>query len=336
MSTPDEANAPCRLRRLIRPTLWRAATRGLAAVLVVTAVVVPLVSLGWTMLAIFMAVVLGLNLGLWAGRDNGLGTLAGAMLMPIVGLIMAFCSDVQIMGPSAGVIALHDVGRFPYAAQFRFADARVATEFTTSSLPRRPDGAAQRGAWRIAPIVSSSWTPAEPVQAWAVADVSGYGPLDFRTPRNWQQSYRAGVRHGVAVKPRSSPAHRALDRALERFDLTAAPQAPLLYWVEEPQSVIADERTVPRLGHVRRRRNLAFIPDRRGAAGASLAMLARMRDAIRHNRGSRRPRRLLLPQSGQGRDSVTSDAQARYAIYFVPAADSWSLYRFGSTMCSAT
>ena len=28
---------------------------------------------------------------------------------------------------------------------------------------------------------------------------------------------------------------------------------------------------------------------------------------------------------------MTSDAQARYAIYFVPAADS-ELYRFGSTM----
>lgn len=240
MSVPDDPDTAGRLRRLIRPAMWRAAVRGLAAVLVVAAVVVPLASLGWTMLAIFMAVVLGLNLGLWAGRDSGLGTLAGAMLMPVIGLIIAFCSDVQIIGPDAGVIALRDVGRFPYAAQFRFTDARVATEFTTSSLPRRPDGAAQRGAWRIAPIVSSNWKPSEPVQAWAVADVSGYGPLDFRTPRSWQQSYRAGVRYAATA---FSPAHRALERALDRFDLTASPNAPLLYWVEEPHSVIADERT---------------------------------------------------------------------------------------------
>jgi hypothetical protein len=240
MSAPDQPNAPCRLRRLIRPTLWRAATRGLAAVLVVTAVVVPLASLGWTMLAIFTAIVLGLNLGLWAGRDSGLASLAGAVLMPIVGLVIAHYSDVQIMGPNAGVIALDDVARFPYAAQFRFTDARVATEFATSSHPRRPDGAAQQGAWRIAPIVSSNWTPTEPVQAWAVARVSGDGPFDFRTPRNWQQTYRAGVRY---VATAFSPAHKALSRSLERFDLTAAPQAPLLYWVEEPQSVIADERT---------------------------------------------------------------------------------------------
>ncbi len=241
MSASDEPNAPCRLGRLIRPALWRAAVHGLAAVLVVTAVVVPLASLGWTTLAIFTAVVLGLNLGLWAGRGSGLASLAGAVLMPIVGLVIAHYSDVQMMGPNAGVIALHDIGRFPYAAQFRFTDARVATEFATSSQPRRPDGAAQRGAWRIAPIVSSSWTPTEPVQAWAVARVSGYGPLDFRTPRSWQQqSYRAGVRY---VATAFSPAHTALTRALERFDLTAAPQAPLLYWVEEPQSVIADERT---------------------------------------------------------------------------------------------
>jgi hypothetical protein len=40
-----------------------------------------------------------------------------------------------------------------------------------------------------------------------------------------------------------SPADTALTRALDRFDLTAAPHAPLLYWVEEPQTVIADERT---------------------------------------------------------------------------------------------
>jgi hypothetical protein len=240
MSALDEPYPPGRLRRLIRPALWRAATRGLAAVLLVTAIVVPLASLGWTMPAIFTAIVLGLNLGLWAGRDSGLGMLAGAVLMPIVGLIIAYYSDVQLMGPNPGVIALHDIGRFPYAAQFRFADARVATEFATSSHPRRTDGAAQPGAWRIAPIVSSTWTPSEPVQAWAVADVSGYGPLDFRTPRNWQQSYRASVRY---VATAFSPAHTALARALERFDLTAAPHAPLLYWVEEPQSVIADERT---------------------------------------------------------------------------------------------
>jgi len=240
MSAPGEPNAPGRLRRLIRPTLWRAAARGLAAVLVVAAVVVPLVSLGWTMLAIFMAVVLGLNLGLWAGRDSGLASLASAVLMPIVGLIITHYCDIQLIGSRAGMIALHDVGRFPYAAQFRFTDARVATEFSTSSLPRRPDGAAQRGAWRVAPIVAGNWTPSEPVQAWAVADVSGYGPLDFRTPRSWQQSYRAGVRY---VATAFSPAHTALARALERFDLTAAPHAPLLYWVEEPQSIIADERT---------------------------------------------------------------------------------------------
>ena len=47
---PGEAPAPVaiadRLRRLIRPTLWRSAARGLAAVLVVTVAVVPLACLG--------------------------------------------------------------------------------------------------------------------------------------------------------------------------------------------------------------------------------------------------------------------------------------------------
>jgi hypothetical protein len=240
MSTPEEPHVPGRLRRLIRPALWRAGARGLAAVLAVTAIVVPLTSFGWTMLAIFAAVVLGLNLGLWAGRDSGLASLAGAVLMPVVGLIIAHYSDVQLVGPSAGVIALDDIARFPHAAQFHFTDARVATEFSTSSRPRRPDGAAQQGTWRVAPIVSSNWTPGEPVQAWAVANVSGYAPLDFRTPRSWQQSYRAAVRY---VATAFSPAHTALARALERFDLTAAPHAPMLYWVEEPQTVVADERT---------------------------------------------------------------------------------------------
>src|SRR6185437_11181389 len=187
-----DAHAPGRLRRLVRPALWRAATRGLAAVLLVSAIVVPFTSLGWTMLAIFTAVVLGLNLGLWAGRDSLLASLAGAVLMPVVGLTIAHYSDVQLVGPNAGVVALDQIGRFPYATEFRFTDARVATEFSTSSHPPRPDGAAQRGAWRVAPIVAGNWRPSEPVQAWAVAKVSGYGPLDFRTPRSWQQSYRAG------------------------------------------------------------------------------------------------------------------------------------------------
>jgi len=240
MSFLDEPTTPCRLRRLIRPVLWRAAARGFAAVLLVAAIVVPFASLGWTMLAIFIAIVLGLNLGLWAGRDSGLASLAGAVLMPVVGLVIAHYSDIQLMGPSAGVIALDDIGHFPYAAQFHFTDARVAAEFSTSSRPPRPDGAAQRGAWRVAPIVAGNWRPSEPVQAWAVAKVSGYGPLDFRTPRSWQQSYRAGVRY---VATAFSPADAALARALDRFDLTAAPHAPLLYWVEEPQTVIADERS---------------------------------------------------------------------------------------------
>ena len=239
MSAPGEPIAPGRLRRLTRPALWRAAARGLVAVLIVTAIAVPLDSLGFAMLALFAAITVGLNVGLWAGRDSGLASLAGAVLMPVVGLIMVLTFDVQMMGPSAGAIALNAIARFPYAAQFRFTDARVATEFTTSSRPRRPDGALS-GVWWIAPIVPVNWTPAQPVHAWAVARVSGYGPLDFRTPRNWAQSHRAGVRH---VTPPFSSAHAAVERALARFDLTAAPDVPLLYWVEEPHAVIADERT---------------------------------------------------------------------------------------------
>jgi hypothetical protein len=239
VSAPDAPAAPGRLRRLIRPVLWRSAARGLAAVLVVTAIVVPLASLGWTMLAIFAAITIGLNLGLWAGRDSMLASLAGAVLMAAVGLIIALTADVQIMGPNGGTIALDDIARFPYADRFHFTDARVAIEFATASDPRQPTGAAPRDGWRVAPIVPNNWTPGQPVPAWAVARVSGYGPLDFRTPRSWQQSYRAGVRYAPTA---FSPADKAVAHALARFDLAAAPHAPLLYWVEEPQSVIADER----------------------------------------------------------------------------------------------
>jgi len=237
---PVRLTTPGRLRRLIRPMLWRSAARGLAAVLVVTVTVVPLACLGWTMLAIFVAITVGLNVGLWAGRDSGLGTLAGALLMPIIGLVIALCLDVQIIGPGSGAIALNDIQRFPYAARFRFTDARVATEFTAITDKRRHLGTAAGGIWRVAPVVPTNWTPAAPVPAWAVAVVSGYGPLDFRTPRNWQQSNRAAVRY---VPTALSPPQDAVARALERYHLTAAANAPLLYWVEQPAAVIADERT---------------------------------------------------------------------------------------------
>lgn len=239
---PDEppTAAPCRLRRLIRPPLWRSAARGIAAVLIVTAIVVPLVCLGWTMLAIFAAITVGLNLGLWAGRDSGLASLAGSVMMPVVGLTIALWSDVQLFGPGSGAIALTDIAHHSYAARFRFTDARVATEFTATADAHRLHGSSGIRAWLVAPIVPTNWTPAEPVHAWAVAGVSGYGPLDFRTPRSWQQNYRAAVRH---VATAFSPAHAAVDRALGRYDLTAAPNAPLLYWVEEPRTVISDERT---------------------------------------------------------------------------------------------
>lgn len=231
---------PGRLRRLIRPTLWRSAGRGLAAVLIAGAIVVPLACFGWTMLAIFFAITVGLNLGLWAGRDSGLASLAGAMLIPVVGLVIALLSDVQTIGPSAGAIALADIGRFHYAAQFRFTDARVATEFTGNDEIRRL-GRATAGTWIAAPIVTSSWTPAEPVTAWAVAALTGgYGPADFRAPRSWQQDYRAGVRY---VPTAFSPAQDAVAQATAQFGLTADADAPLLYWVEEPRAVIAGERT---------------------------------------------------------------------------------------------
>jgi hypothetical protein len=238
---PVRLATPGRLRRLIRPTLWRSAARGLAAVLVVTVTIVPLVCLGWTMLAIFVAITVGLNVGLWAGRDSGLGALAGALLFPIVGLVIALCLDVQIIGTGSGAIALADIPRFPYAARLRFTDARVAIAFTAITDKRRHVGTGAGGTWRVAPVVPTNWTPAAPVPAWAVAVVSGYGPLDdFRTPRNWQQGYRAAVRY---VPTALSPAQDAVARALERYHLTAAANAPLLYWVEEPAAVVADERT---------------------------------------------------------------------------------------------
>ncbi len=233
---PDQPSpAPSRLRRLGRAPLWRSAARGIVAVLIVTAVVVPPICLGWTMLAIFAAITVGLNLGLWAGRDSGLASLAGALLMPVVGIAIALGADVQMIGPRSGAISLRDIGRHPYAANLRFTDARIATEFSAIADRHR-----LTGIWRVAPIVPTNWTPAEPVPAWAVAVVSGYGPLDFRTPRSWQQDYRAAVRY---VSTAFSPARNAVERALARYDLTAAPNAPLLYWVEEPQTVLANERT---------------------------------------------------------------------------------------------
>ncbi len=182
---PPESTS-CRLHRLVRPALWRLAARGLAAVLIVTAIVVPLVCLGWTMLAIFVAITVGLNLGLWAGRHSGLASLAGAILMPVVGLVIPLLSDVQTIGPSTGAISLADIGRHPYAAQFHFIDARVATGFVAVDEARRLGGLLTTGAWRAAPIVPDDWTSAEPVPAWAIATVTGgWGPADFRTPRNW-------------------------------------------------------------------------------------------------------------------------------------------------------
>jgi hypothetical protein len=239
-SADTQAPQPCRLRRLIRAALWLSLARGVVAVLVVSALVVPLASFEWSMVAIFAAVAVGLNLGLWAGHDSGLASLAGAVLMPVVGLIMVLGTDVQTFGPSSGPIAPDEVRNFPHTARFRFTDARVATEFVGLADARRINGASASGAWRVAPIVSSSWTPVEPVTAWAVAFVSGYGPLDFRTPRSWQQSYRAAIRY---IATPFSPAHKAIEHALARYDLTVAPGAPMLFWVEEPRVVTADERT---------------------------------------------------------------------------------------------
>ncbi len=240
-SDEPTATAPCRLRRLIRAPLWRSAARGVTAVLIVTVIVVPLVCLGWTMLGIFAAITVGLNLGLWAGRDSGLASLAGGMMMPVVRLAIALWSDVQLFGSGSGTIAIGDIRHHAYAARMRFTDARVATEFTASAdAYRLHAGSAGIRAWLVAPIVPTNWTPGEPVHAWAVAGASGYGPLDFRTPRGWEQNYRAAVRY---VSTAFSPAHTAVARALARYDLTAAPDAPLLYWVEEPRAVISDERT---------------------------------------------------------------------------------------------
>jgi hypothetical protein len=231
---------PSRLRRLIRPALWRAAARGLAAVAIVSAIVVPLVCLGWTMLAIFCAITVGLYLGLWAGRDSMLASIAGAVLMMVVGLVTALSLDVQIIGMRASAVALADLQHVRYAAQVHFTDAHIATDFSAADAPRL-SGTIGNGGWLVAPIVPTGWTPAEPVRAWAVAAVTGgYGPLDYRSPRNWQQSYRAGVRY---VATAFSPAHDAITRAVARYNLTTTPNAPLFFWVEEPASVAADERT---------------------------------------------------------------------------------------------
>jgi hypothetical protein len=237
---PDRPT-PSRLRRLIRPALWRAAARGLAAVAIVSAVVVPLVCLGWTMVAIFCAITLGLNLGLWAGRDSMLASIAGAVLMMVVGLVSALSLDVQIIGPRASAVALADLPHVPYAAQVHFTDAHVATGYNAADAPRLISTTGS-GAWLAAPIVPNGWTPAEPVRAWAIAVVTGgYGPLDYRSPRNWQQpGYRAGIRY---VATAFSPAYDAIARAVERYNLTTAHDAPLFFWVEEPASVAADERT---------------------------------------------------------------------------------------------
>jgi hypothetical protein len=228
----------CSFGEMNVPGWWRSAGRGAVAVLVVFAVVVPITCLRWTELALFAAIIVGLNVGLWAGRDSGLASFAGALLMASLGVVVALFTEVQVIGPNAGPIAIKDISSHRAAASFHFADARVATEFAGTTAKRTVFGA-PTGSWRAAPIVPSDWTPSDPVPAWAIAEISGFGPHDFRTPRNWQQAHRAGVRY---VLTQFAPARRAVAEAIERYHLVASPHAPLLYWVEEPRAIIAGER----------------------------------------------------------------------------------------------
>lgn len=225
------------LRRDIPPGL-RAAARGVVAIAAVVAVVTPITCTGQTHIALFAAVLVGIYAGLWAGRHSNLAALIGVMLVPGIGIALAVMTDIQLFGSNPGTISVRDAAHYPFAARMRFADARVATEYTGSvdratRLP--PDST---GTWRAAPIVPSDWRPTEPVPAWAVVEVSIYGSGDFRSPRSWIQPFNAGVRYVSDL----TSGEQAAAAAAERHGLTSAEGAPLLYWVESPGAAIAQER----------------------------------------------------------------------------------------------
>ena len=201
----------------------------------VNAVVCGVVALLSPILAMFVAVIVGMAF-LVSGELDDMGpaftaflTIAAAGLMSALGGL----GELALWSPS---------GDIPVAAAPSHRDARVFTFLDATARPALGGRAYESGhrgpgrSYRVVPLVPPAWTPADPVPAWAACAGPSCGAP---TP---------APRFGARVTRFDADAFdRAVHDAAARHRLRVAPGAPVLQVGASAEEVVRARLVVPGL-----------------------------------------------------------------------------------------
>ncbi len=154
---------------------------------------------------------------------DGWGWLCSAVPMMMVAYslpdYLALRATTTVPVASVAEIHYHAAGQ-----AFEFRQAQIQTQYHTTytTITHSKSGGTTRRNYNVAPLTTANWQPDQPVLAWVGCTDSYSTVCD-----EWDEPYHVGV----PVSEWDVDALRtAADRAVEKYGLRAADEAPILTW----------------------------------------------------------------------------------------------------------
>lgn len=173
-----------------------------------------------------------------SGRSDELHGLAMALSVVTVLGVGRYWPDLVTLlrTPAQTIHQLAELADHPNAVSFKFTAAGVRTDYAYRWDYRSHDerrGGTTLLSYRVAPITSADWTPAEPIQAFAVCD--GHDASADRCP-HWRLDNAEAV---AAPRTLDSRFASAVAAAAAHQGLQVAEHARALVWVPDARAEIA-------------------------------------------------------------------------------------------------
>jgi hypothetical protein len=113
---------------------------------------------------------------------------------------------------------------------FDFAQADIQSQFSATYTSRtyNRDGSSSRRDYTVAPLTTLRWNADQPVLAWV-----GCTETYATTCDEWKQDYHVGV---LASDWDQSDLRVAVERAVKKYDLHSADDAPIFKWTPSVQA----------------------------------------------------------------------------------------------------
>lgn len=184
-----------------------------------------------------IAFLTGVPLGFWITRLLPPLMFPAIGLLALIGVVPALVVDVPLWGGVASFQDTHDVPVDTGVAGYLVSGWHIDVERASDERLTTGRGKSY-GSRRLAPLVSSDWTPARPVEVWVSGETRDSGRILPSHPQFWNEPGGEFIR---VVGNDVAMARLAAGRAARKFGLYTAQQPLIVMRVASVRQALTDQ-----------------------------------------------------------------------------------------------